>query len=458
MHPLVKSYLDQKFNFHLHKVQLKVSERIIASGNARLLVNNDGTIAFSFCGARHGDYFKEIAGATQFGILFEGEAGERSSAMRGQLYSGIYHMCASSFEVSLRASASDMQVVHRTSSRLVKNRLIGYLPAPSKSVFQENFLVKDNHSIFGDTWASYRWLAWNANGVECGFRSSENGMVEAYIDVPADLDFSNSEYISSAIASALSLRFGYRLQWIALVKQSSEAESILFNPFLDGFANNDFWSKPPVALRAFEDDTNQRFLACATQFFLSGPKINLDRLMGMFWEAALSQSFDIREMALGGAIEGLSEEIYKHFAPVAMKKARKKELKIRKKTADAILLQIEEEPKLAELPYFDSIKKSIIRVPSSASKDTIRVAAGLVSVSVSEEDIDCWYFLRNHAMHASHVKSEVDKDRQQRFERTTVLLHKLVFGLIGYHGPFIDYSKTDSQDSTLTITTDNNKP
>lgn len=79
MHPLVKSYLDQKFDFHLHKVQLKVSEQIIASGTARLLVNSDGKITFSFCGDRQGDYFKAITGATQFGILFEGEAGERSS-------------------------------------------------------------------------------------------------------------------------------------------------------------------------------------------------------------------------------------------------------------------------------------------------------------------------------------------------------------------------------------------
>jgi hypothetical protein len=72
---------------------------------------------------------------------------------------------------------------------------------------------------------------------------------------------------------------------------------------------------------------------------------------------------------------------------------------------------------------------------------------------ISDEEIGEWSELRNSTAHGDFQTGQVSDaavlEQMRRYDCCVNIINKLVLGLIGYKGPFRDYSKPNYPNGTL---------
>lgn len=150
--------------------------------------------------------------------------------------------------------------------------------------------------------------------------------------------------------------------------------------------------------------------------------------------------FSIQALILTTTIEGLSKYI--------VEKSRVSALRIEEGDDEFLLLKerclklLSDSPDVANDPAFNRIQGLFGMATSLGSWRVIVEAGRLLGFNVTRKDTDAWGKLRHRGAHGGPLGG-INQKKLNRYHRCVALLYKLILGLIGYRGRYVDYTARD---------------
>lgn len=453
---MLEAYARGELDEPLYDVTVKKGDTVLANGHGRLLISDDNRVAIDLYSKgiireRWNDFKPgEMYTLDDMPVLEATTDRGCSVAMRGaepgppggSTDAGFSRMRFRPFEIELRFD----EKVDFTPA--VKGIITPFATDVSNSCSH----VKDDNPFFGHEGGGRDWLRVQSDGATAALRKGENDR-QWFAFAAKQGETADVVKHSEAFLTALSFVVGESVSWLAFITYSGTSEIIrLRQPSRKrkGILNQ------PLPARPFQE-TETELLAKATTFFYDKPNSRVGHLLGICWDVlggychseyavvcivveALS-NFVIEKFMAGETPEGMalkdeSEQLDK-FKPAAIAAIRNCDQIDQQKDARSIARVTKwiESMSIRQSPKGETIETAIQLINSSRS----------TKIDISRDEIGAWKKLRDCVTHGE-FRTGPDSiadfpEENHQFDCCVNIINKLVLGLIGYTGPFRDYSK-----------------
>lgn len=448
---ILQAYANRKLDQRIRDASIKDGNAVLLTGHGSLLTREDGSLVVEFItNGRYGDFVKEcnpgeIAFPTAEPVL------EAHMEDGNRLRAHVSYFSPSSWtEAGGRIIFSPWEVEIHVLHPVKSIPYVKALLTPFKTeIANTSSSVKDDNPMFGHEELRY-WLKIDLDRASVGLRKEESGLCWLSF---AEQGTKSPDVVKhvEAFLIALSFLVGEAVSLLAFTTSIDGAEVIRLR-------QPDKKQKGLVEHPLPMDHFGRRFgkpesdvLIKGTTFFQANAYVG--HWLMLCWNAAGGYS-PTQYLVVSSVVESLAKFITKE-APQAMTLKPEKEKFDKFKTACMTVLQNQENTKNSE--YIQRILNRINSTDYLRSEDSIKKAGQIVRpgapIEISDDEISAWKKLRNPTTHGDFQTgqtSEVSILKQMRQHECCVnIINKLVLGLIGYKGPFRDYSKPNYPNGTL---------
>lgn len=287
---------------------------------------------------------------------------------------------------------------------------------------------------FGREHHEFDWLEFDCHLGSVAIQKRDNGFAKLRLSLAEGNDAQVPD--ASSVCSALALLTGRRVEWIAQQVNSSEMHSRRLTTRSGRFCTQRYMA--PLANDRRLSDGTEAFLSAATDYFATEEG---KRVAGLI-DACINStenSFTTQAMVLCATVESLVKT-YQSAIPKSPKNRARNRL-----LADA-------RKEIAELLVRKGVDESDRRridglfgmLHSTQVKTKLYELSSLHWARIEADEIEAWANLRNQVMHGSLVLADASREKCQveifRHQLVANLVNKILLQIIGYSGPFFDYS------------------
>lgn len=451
MDQLVYQFIEKTLRGHIHNLKLFQGKRVLLEGYAPVFISKDNRLVMELCApAPQGEDPRLLSGLSnpsepiEFSGDFVGTPIRQPYKVSGICGGSIRGHCSAADHRWWTQDVQEMRLDF-DSIDLGTCRFQGLVqPWPHYSLSTKTAKIKDENALFGEILSYYDHLSFDYGDLKIGIRSNDTHNVGEIVAAGDSKAAEGLPKISEALLKAVSLRWGYELEWLTASYDMGKRE--MYKIFPDSFERqeNHKWQKPPIVMGPFDDGTNERFLRLAIDYFLDKDDVDLFKYMRTFWRTGPTDCIELRESVLGPAIEGISKQVVTKRASADEKAEIGRAEDSFKKCKKELLETISNNAELVASEHYEQFRKTIEIQDYRVAKRLISLAANILGFSVSEQELKAWGEMRNDAAHGRNIYSAIDRKRAVNFERCVTLLNKFCMALIGYSGFYENYASADN--------------
>jgi len=448
---ILKAYATRKLDQPLRDVTVKHGDTVLLTGHGWLRIEEDGSLVIEFItneGLRVYDKDSE-AGAVTFPT--DNPVLEALLEDGSKLRAYVYRLSPQSWTpVGGRIKFSPWEVeIHIHHPVKLGTGIIGLLTPFQTDLANTFSILKDDNPFFGRE-EHYSWLKLDLDGTTVGLRKEESGL--------RWLSFTEQKTKSpdvvkhaEAFLTALSFLVGQSVLWLAFTTVDGDSEIVrLRQP--DKKQRGLVEQPLPLDLSAYRFGKSESdVLVQGTTFFHANDRVG--HWLMLCWNAA-GGYFPTQCLVASSVVEALAKFITKDSPQAATLKPEKEKFDGFKKECVTVL-ENNEGTKNSE--FLKRIVNRINPTDYLRYEESIKKAGEIVRpgdpIVISDEEISAWNKLRNSTAHGVFQTGQVPDaavlKQMHRYDCCVNIINKLVLGLIGYTGPFRDYSKPNYPTETL---------
>lgn len=242
-----------------------------------------------------------------------------------------------------------------------------------------------------------------------------------------------------AVLKAVSVRCGGAILPVATLISRQGYERLTLHVSNEGQRRHAF-SLAPISY-SHNKGEDLSFLNCATSYFFKEPESLVYFHLNETWNSELL-SWRNRQTMVGTAVEAICKLALDKFKPKeAWKEENEKAKSMHSKIKSKIVAEIEKmswEP--GEEKALEIVKKGVQEVRLHFASDSLRHAAQILGIEISDGEISSWTRMRNAAAHGRLDKELSRQEQELDLIGATTILNKLTLRVIGWEGNFFDYS------------------
>jgi len=446
---ILQAYATRKLDEPLRDISIKEGDTVLLTGHGSLRTREDGNLVVELItNGRFRDFVKDSKpGETIFPTaqpVLEALMEDKS-----KLRAYVSRSSPSSWTgVGGRITFSPWEVeIHIEHPVKFGTGIMGLLTPFSTELANTSSLIKDDNPLFGRE-KLYSWLKLDLNGASVGLRKEDSGFYRLSF---AEHGTKSTDVVKHAEAflAALSFLVGEAVSWLAFSMLEGASEIILLRQPNEkrGLLQQPLPVRPTHLIGNPESDV----LIKGTAFFYANAHVG--HWLMLCWNAT-GGYFPTECLVASSVVESLAKFITKD-APQAVTLKPEKEKFDEFKKVCATVLQNQEDTKSSE--FLQRLLNRINSTDYLQYKESIKRAGEIVRpgdpIVISDEEIAEWSKLRNSTAHGDFQTGQVSDvavlEQMRRYDCCVNIINKLVLGLIGYKGPFRDYSKPKYPDGTL---------
>ena len=239
----------------------------------------------------------------------------------------------------------------------------------------------------------------------------------------------------------LSFYVGERVDWLGFVSREGGRRKVCLRQPVPARTALLHGPRPSRICEADE----RSFLACAFDYFVQPQNLQVLNWLAMIWDSA-DNFFPIQCLVAATVVEGLARRI---VGDEWNEEERESANALKQKVTDLVRKQW---ATLANGHLTAVVEACQKKIPNAikyaggySARELVKKAARKLGAPVTSQEIDAWVSLRNPLAHGDYGSDrppfvEIQATSHQ-LDCTVNLFYKLVYGQIGYKGPFVDFSR-----------------
>ena len=448
---ILQAYATRKLDQPLRDVTVKEGDTVLLTGHGWLRIEEDGSLVVEFITNERPQIYSGDSKPGEVTFPTDNPVLEALLEDGSKLRAYVYRLSPQSWTpVGGRIKFSPWEVeIHIDHPVKFGTGIIGLL-TPFETELANTFSsIKDDNPFFGRE-EHYSWLKLDLDGATVGLRKEESGL--------RWLSFTEQKTKSpdvvkhaEAFLTALSFLVGQSVSWLAFTTIVGESEIVRLR---QPDKKQSGLVQQPLPL----DRSAHRFgnpesdvLAKGTKFFQANAHVG--HWLMLCWNAA-GGYFPTQCLVISSVVEALAKFITKDAPQSATLKPERQKFEGFKKVCITVL---ENNDGTKNNEFHKRIVNRIDSTDYLRYEESIKKAGEIVRppdpIQISDAEISAWNKLRNSTTHGGfQTGQETDAtflEQMRRYDCCVNIINKLVLGLIGYKGPFRDYSKPNYPNGTL---------
>jgi hypothetical protein len=447
---ILQAYAIRKLDQPLRDVSIKEGDTVLLTGHGSLRTREDGSLVVEFItNGRFRDFVKdskpgEVTFPTAHPVL------EALMEDGNRLRAHVSRSSPSSWtETGGRITFSPWEVeIHIDHQVKFSPHIMGLLTPFATELANTYSFVKDDNPMFGRE-AMYSWLKLDLDGASVGLRKEESGFCWLSFTEQGTKSPDVVRH-AEAFLTALSFLVGEAVSWLAFTTFVGESEIIRLRQPPN--KKRGLLQQPlPACPTLFIGNPESDVLVKGTTFFHANARVG--HWLMLCWNAA-GGYFPTQCLVVSSVVESLAKFITKDAPQAVTLKPEKEKFDDFKKVCVSVL-QNSEDTKSSG--FLERIVNRINSTDYLRYEESIKKAGEILRpadpIQISDDETSAWSKLRNSTAHGDFQTGQESLtsflEQMRRYDCCVNIINKLVLGLIGYKGPFRDYSKSNYPNETL---------